>query len=512
MQRAKYLGLFLVTLIANACGGGGAGDDDSSPSSGGAPGSGGAHPSSGGASNAGAAGKIATGGASSGGASSGGATSNGGTTSSGGSAGRGTAGASGSEMGGGVNGDGGAMSMMGSGGAQAGGMSAGGGKSSGGSAGARGGASGSFAGGASGKGGSGGKAGSGSGGASGKAGSSSGGSGGSGSCDAPPAPSPLLGWAAVSGSSVDTTTGGGNATPTVVTTLSDFTNAVKGTNAAVIIVKGTLGAGKVSVGSNKTIAGVCGAEIHGHLELSGSVNVIVRNVKIVGYGVGDCSLDPDYDSSVGCSSGNDAVTVQKNAHHVWFDHCDISDGTDGNLDITNGANYVTVSWTKFHYTNRSDDDGDDSTGAEGHRFSSLVGGTDNPSTYDDAHALNVTWHHDYWADRVVERQPRVRFGKNHLFNDLWASAGDNYCVRAGKQAAILVESSVFDGVKDPLQFNSTDDQGTANIAAQNNDYSSATGKEDTGGGGPAIGTLPYSYTPDALGDVSAEVKSGAGPK
>jgi pectate lyase len=357
----------------------------------------------------------------------------------------------------------------------------------------------------------GGKAGA-SGGSAGKAGASSGGSGGSTSCDAPPGPSALVGWAAVSGNGVDTTTGGGDATPTVVTTLSDFTQAVKGTNAAVIIVKGKLAAGKVSVGSNKTIAGVCGAEIHGHLELGGSVNVIVRNVAIIGYGAGDCSLDPDYDSSVGCSSGNDAVTVQKNAHHVWFDHCDISDGTDGNLDITNGANYITVSWTKFHYTNRSDNQGDDSTGSEGHRFSSLVGGTDNPSSYDDAHALNVTWHHDYWADHVVERQPRVRFGKNHLFNNLWAAAGDNYCVRAGKQAAILVESSVFDGVKDPHQFNSSDDQASANIAAKNNDYSSASGKEETGGGGPPIGTLPYAYTPDALEDVSDEVRNGAGPK
>ena len=347
---------------------------------------------------------------------------------------------------------------------------------------------------------------------SGKAGSGANGGGGQGSCDAPPAPSPLVGWASVSGNEVTTTTGGGTATPTVVTTLADFTSAVKGTNAAVIYVKGTLAPGKVSVGSNKTIAGVCGAEIHGHLELGGSVNVIVRNLKIVGYGVGDCSLDPDYDSGTGCSSGNDAVTVQKNAHHVWFDHCDISDGTDGNLDITNGANFVTVSWTKFHYTDRSDSEGSDSTGAEGHRFSSLVGGTDSPSTYDDANSLNVTWHHDYWAAGVVERQPRVRFGKNHLFNNLWASTGDNYCVRAGKSARILVEDSVFQGVKDPHQFNSSTDMSTANIAASGNDYSTATGKEETGGGGPAIGTLPYSYTPDALASVAAAVQSGAGPK
>jgi pectate lyase len=357
-----------------------------------------------------------------------------------------------------------------------------------------------------------GKGGSGNAGKAGSAGTGNGGSAGTGSCDAPPDPSSLVGWASVSGNSVTTTTGGGTATPMVVTTLSDFTNAVKGTNAAVIYVKGVLDAGKVNVGSNKTIAGVCGAEVHGHLELSGSSNVIVSNLKIVGYAVGDCSLDPDYNSAKGCSSGNDAVTVQKNAHHIWFDHCDISDGTDGNLDITNGADFVTVSWTKFHYTPRTDDEGSDSTGAAGHRFSNLIGGTDTPSTYDDANALNVTWHHDYWADNVVERQPRVRFGRNHLFNDLWASSGDNYCVRAGISARILVEDSVFDGVKDPQVFNSTSDEMTANIEASGNDYSTATGSQDTGGGGPAIGTLPYSYTPDALDSVAAAVKDGAGPR
>jgi pectate lyase len=317
----------------------------------------------------------------------------------------------------------------------------------------------------------------------------------------------------VSGNGVTTTTGGGNATPVTVTTLADFTNAVKGTDAAVIYVKGTLAAGKVSVGSNKTIAGVCGAEIHGHLELSGSTNVIVRNIKIVGYGAGNCALDPDYDAATGCSSGNDAISVQKNAHHIWFDHCDISDGTDGNLDITNAANYVTVSWTKFHYTARSDNEGDDSTGDAGHRYSNLIGGTDSPSTYDDANALNVTWHHNWWAERVVERQPRVRFGKNHLFNNLWNASGDNYCVRAGKQARILIEESVFSGVDSPHEFNNSTDEGTANITAgSDNVYTNTTGTKATGGGGPAFGSVPYAYTPDDAGTVSAAVQSGAGPK
>jgi pectate lyase len=491
MRNANWLGLYVATVLAAACG-------SEEPGSVGASGG---HNTSGGMHVGGAAGRGTSG--------RGGSATNGGSAT--GGSGHAGAGDSPSDAGT-TSGEAGASS---GGTTSSGGSHSGAGASSGGTsgkAGAQSGGQGGHGGASSGRGGTGASGGDGTSGRAGAGTGASGGSAGTGSCDAPPEPSPLVGWAAVSGNDVATTTGGGDATPTVVTTLANFTDAVKGTDPAVIYVKGVLDAGKVSVGSNKTIAGVCGAEIHGHLELSGSVNVIVRNLKIVGYAVGDCSLDPDYDPSKGCSSGNDAVTVQKNAHHVWFDHCDISDGTDGNLDITNAADFVTVSWTKFHYTERTDDEGSDSTGSAGHRFSDLVGGTDSPSTYDDANALNVTWHHDYWADNVVERQPRVRFGRNHLFNNLWASSGDNYCVRAGTGARILVEHGVFDGVKDPHEFNSSTDETTANIAASDNDYSTATGKQDTGGGGPAIGTLPYSYTPDDVAGVAAAVKDGAGPK
>jgi pectate lyase len=340
-----------------------------------------------------------------------------------------------------------------------------------------------------------------------------------GDCTAPPSSSELVGWAAESGNSVTTTTGGGSAAPTTVTTLSDLQSAVKGTTAAVIYVKGVMEKGTLSVGSNKTIAGLCGAEIHGHMEMSGSVNVIIRNIKIVGYGVGDCSLDPSYDSSVGCSSGQDAISLQKDAHHVWFDHCDISDGTDGNLDITNGADFVTVSWTKFHYTARTDynttgstSSDADFTDAAGHRFSNLVGGTDNPKSYDDANALNVTWHHNWWGDNVVERQPRVRFGKNHIFNNLYTSTSSNYCIRAGIKAQLLIENNVFSGVKSPQEFNSTSDEKTAFITANGNLYTGTSGSKDTGGGGTAFTTPPYSYTPDATTGLQTAIQSGAGPK
>lgn len=94
---------------------------------------------------------------------------------------------------------------------------------------------------------------------------------------------------------------------------------------------------------------MCGAQITGHIGLGGSSNVILRNLKVVG---NNCS-----DSPSDCSSGADAIGVTGGAHHLWFDHLDVSDGSDGNLDITQGSNFVTVSHTKFSYsTKRSDPD------------------------------------------------------------------------------------------------------------------------------------------------------------
>lgn len=192
---------------------------------------------------------------------------------------------------------------------------------------------------------------------------------------------------------------------------------------------------------------------------SGSSNIIIRNLNFSGYAVGNCALDPDYDSGEGCSSGNDAIGINGDAHHVWVDHCSVKDGADGNLDITNNADFVTVSWTKFSYTPRTDNQGADSTGAAGHRFSNLVGGTDSaPSGFPGTRPLNVTWHHNWWADGVVERQPRVRYGRNHLFNNYYSSSNSNYCVRAGIQARVLLQGNYFDGVKDAHEFNNSSDR------------------------------------------------------
>jgi len=315
--------------------------------------------------------------------------------------------------------------------------------------------------------------------------------GGTGDCSTPPPPSALVGWASRPGMKVSTTTGGGDATPQIVTTLSELNSAAGGTTAKVIYVKGKLAAGTVKVGSNKTIVGICGAELHGHVAMSGSVNVIFRNLKVVGY---NCSDSPNE-----CKSGADAITVVDSAHHIWFDHDDISDGSDGNLDITQGSDFVTVSWTKFWYSTKRTDP---VTGATGHRFSNLIGAADGVAI--DVGHLNVTWHHNWWADNVAERMPRSRDGQIHVVNNLFTAAGNDYCSNSGNLSKLLVENNVYIGVNNPLQ---EDDDG--NMLSRGNVFTNTTGTKTSKGTGF---TPPYTLTVDDPANLQATIKSQVGPR
>jgi len=227
------------------------------------------------------------------------------------------------------------------------------------------------------------------------------------------------------------------------------------------------------------------------LDLTGSSNVIVRNLTVVG---NNCS-----DSPTDCSGGADAVHVESGSRHLWFDHMDISDGSDGNLDITHGADFITVSWTKFHYSTRRTDP---VAGASGHRFCNLIGHDDANAAEDTGH-LNVTFHHVWWADNVDQRMPRVRFGQVHVFNSLYTAAGNSVCIEVGVNANIRSENNVFQGVRGAVD---TTHDNAASVIQSIGNQGSATNLN------PPAFTPPYPYTLDTAATVSASVMAGAGPK
>ncbi|MEU4155866.1 cellulose binding domain-containing protein [Actinoplanes sp. NPDC026670] len=304
--------------------------------------------------------------------------------------------------------------------------------------------------------------------------------------------SQLFGWAATSGSGLSTTTGGGNATPQTITTLADLTKYAGDSTPRVLRISGTITTGgyAVDVASNKTVIGADGnATIYGGLNIkAGTSNVIIRNLNMKGFWP---------------NSGPDDTLAARGAHHLWFDHLNVWDATDGLLDITQGSDLVTVSWSKFWYTNAS----------HPHRLASLNGSDANNDSI-DAGKLNVTYHHNWFADLVDQRMPRVLFGKGHVYNNYYTTTGNLYGIGVGALASVLVENNYFKKTNNPHQFMYAR---PSYITARGNTYESTTGVRDTGAGGTGGGvtpftTPPYSYTPEAASAVPTSVQACAGPK
>jgi pectate lyase len=73
---------------------------------------------------------------------------------------------------------------------------------------------------------------------------------------------------------------------------------------------------------------------------------------------------------------------------------------DGELDITNGSDLVTVSWNVF----------------KEHSKTSLNGSSDTASG--DNGKIRSTFHHNYFYN-VEERVPRDRFGKIDVYDNFY---------------------------------------------------------------------------------------------
>jgi pectate lyase len=304
-------------------------------------------------------------------------------------------------------------------------------------------------------------------------------------------PVELIGWATVDGG----TLGGGNATAQRVTTLADLRTLAGDGTARVIEISGTIAAGStpVEIKSNKTLVGIDkNATIKGGINLSdGTSNVIIRNLNILGVGTSSNSGEPV-----------DTVAA-RGSHNLWFDHLNLTDGPDGMLDLTKGSDHATVSWCKISYTTSNRD----------HRLSLLFGaGSTDGET--DTGKNNHTVHHNWFAQNVDQRMPRVLFGKSHVFNNFYNSPGNLYCIGSGSFASVLIENNYFKDVKSPHQFADTNH---AYIAATGNIYDGTTGNKETGLGGStgasvAAWTPSYGYKLDKAEDVPSIVQRCAGPQ
>jgi pectate lyase len=232
----------------------------------------------------------------------------------------------------------------------------------------------------------------------------------------------------------------------MATSASQFLDFISRPEPLVIQVNGiiTLPSAMHNVTSNKTIiglganSGISGGGLNIGAGIDDDVttpppnavrNIIIRNMVITG-------------------SPDDGINIQMFAHHIWVDHCDISNHTDGGLDIKRGADFITVSWNRFHNQDKN-----------------MLVGHDDSNGPQDIGRLRVTYHHN-WFDGSIQRNPRVRFGEPvHVFNNYYVNI-TGYGVASQMNAGVMVEANFFDNVEKPTR---NDVGGTAGrIAARLN--------------------------------------------
>lgn len=297
-----------------------------------------------------------------------------------------------------------------------------------------------------------------------------------------------FGWANYEGQSEKgAVTGGGTTAAIQVTTFSALKSAVESSDAKVIHVMNDMGNGyKGTTGdvlkfkSNKTIIGVKpGLTVKCSFQISSAKNIIVRNLII--RGPGNSNSEQNWD----------AVNIQGSSR-VWFDHCTIMEGEDGNFDVVKGSDNVTASWCKFMYV----------TGGE-HNLSNLVGSSDDESA---SHGkLNITYAYCWW-DNVNSRCPRTRYGKIHVLNSYYNSVGDG--AFSGFMSNLRVEGCYFESnVKNPVGLISSGGQSGVFVI----DCNKGATKTD---GYNTVFTPPYKYKKYAASEVKGLITnatSGAGP-
>lgn len=213
------------------------------------------------------------------------------------------------------------------------------------------------------------------------------------------------------------TTGGGDAAPVTVSTANAFESAVSGDKPAVVVVEGKFEIGSINVGSNKTIIGANASSglSGGTIKLRNN-NVIIQNL----------TLGP---------ANGDTMEVS-GAKNIFVTRCDFHDSSDELCSVVRESDFVTISWCKFYF---------DKT--HSHDFGGLIGNRDDRES--DRGKLHVTMHHNWYAQGVRGRMPRVRYGHVHIYNNYYNSPGNGYCIGTGFECHIRLENSCFEKINTP---------------------------------------------------------------
>ncbi|MCQ2311646.1 MAG: hypothetical protein MJZ64_07865 [Paludibacteraceae bacterium] len=217
-------------------------------------------------------------------------------------------------------------------------------------------------------------------------------------------------------------TGGAGGAVKTVASSSELSSALKASGKSIIVItKSFTVSSMIKVkATDKTLMALPGVSITSDQQnsdksgilyfSSGSKNIILRNLTLIGPGAYDCD-------------GNDLLCFD-GVTNAWVDHCDFQDGCDGNFDNKGNTDNVTVSWCRFHYLKTPKSGG--SGGADDHRFTNLLGSSSSDKPADGTY--NMTWAYCWWDSGCKERMVRGRNASLHFLNCYWNSSVANYYI------------------------------------------------------------------------------------
>lgn len=298
----------------------------------------------------------------------------------------------------------------------------------------------------------------------------------------------VTGFATCNALGMSGVTGGGAGEVVHVSTRAELARYASSPEPYVIIIDQDITGGgmndlqdELSINSDKTIIGAgSGKALNGvALIASGKRNIIIRNITL--------------------TRGRIDGVAFHNCHHVWIDHCDLSNSYDGLLDITNGSDFFTVSWVKLH-----DHD----------KVSITNSGTCH---YEDYNKERVTFAHCMFKDNV-QRNPRIGYGKMHIYNCYWENIS-SYCIGFHSQAQVLSENNHFSAsAKKPFCNQYTDQLPYRGYLTDKGSYF-ANGDPGRSDNYPftditytPLDYYDYSFDLDATADVVKNTPTGIGPR
>lgn len=215
-------------------------------------------------------------------------------------------------------------------------------------------------------------------------------------------------------------------------------------------------------------------------------NFIIRNLKFVGPGP--------------CDVGGYDLMSMSTSSHFWVDHCEFTDGIDGNFDITNNSDFSTISWCTFAYTGR----------AYAHMNTNLVGSSDTDGMLNgNGYYLNLTWAYNHWGNKCDQRMPMARAGKIHMLNNYYTCTNNSSSINPRKNSEFYIEGNYFaDGVK--KVFSQTDATAYQWISSGNRANVIASSGVSTPSSSGTV-AIPYEYDNTlAAANVPTEVGKWAG--